>query len=229
MKCPYCGIHFHDNWDENPFLRHNGRLTRISLKDAQKRNYMWRYRTADCPGCDGITIQIGTAWVTGQDRSSWARVQPRGANRGPVPDEIPPPIAQDYVEACNVLPVSAKASAALSRRCLQHMLRSHGYKAKDLANEIDLLLKETDPLKALPMRLRETIDAIRNFGNFAAHPNEDKATLEIINVEPHEAEWCLETIEELFEHFYVGPAIAAAKKAALNAKLFAGGKPQAKG
>jgi hypothetical protein len=30
---------------------------------------------------------------------------------------------------------------------------------------------------------------IRNFGNFAAHPNENKATLEIIDVEPHEAEW----------------------------------------
>jgi hypothetical protein len=25
------------------------------------------------------------------------------------------------------------------------------------------------------------------------------------------AEWCLETIEELFEHFYVGPAAAKAK------------------
>jgi hypothetical protein len=60
------------------------------------------------------------------------------------------------------------------------------------------------------------------------HPNEDKATLEIIDIEPHEAEWCLETIEELFEHFYVGPAVAAARKAALNAKLASGGKLAAK-
>jgi hypothetical protein len=29
------------------------------------------------------------------------------------------------------------------------------------------------------------------------------------------AKWCLETIEELFKHFYVGPAAAKAKKAAL--------------
>ncbi|WP_229166405.1 DUF4145 domain-containing protein [Bradyrhizobium altum] len=155
-------------------------------------------------------------------------MHPIGAKRGPVPAEVPASIAQDYIEACNVLPISAKASAALSRRCLQHMLRAHGYTAKDLAREIDLLLNESDPLKALPLRLRETIDAIRNFGNFAAHPNQDKATLEIIDVEPHEAEWCLETIEELFEHFYVGPAVAAAKKAALNAKLASGGKPAAK-
>ncbi|WP_369723315.1 hypothetical protein [Bradyrhizobium sp. LLZ17] len=52
-----------------------------------------------------------------------------------------------------------------------------------MPQEIDRLLAETDPLKALPRRLRETVDAIRNFDNFAAHPNEDKATLEIIDVD----------------------------------------------
>ncbi|MBI5260255.1 MAG: DUF4145 domain-containing protein [Bradyrhizobium sp.] len=158
----------------------------------------------------------------------WRQIHPIGANRGPVPNEVPPPIAQDYIEACNVLPISAKASAALSRRCLQNMLHAAGYKAKDLAREIDLLLNETDPKKALTHRLRETVDAIRNFGNFSAHPIDDKTTLQVIDVEPHEAEWCLEVIEELFDHFYVGPAAASAKKAALNAKLAAGGKPPAK-
>ena len=108
------------------------------------------------------------------------------------------------------------------------MLHADGYKAKDLAKEIDLLLNETDPKKALPHKLRETVDAIRNFGNFSAHPIDDKTTLQVIDVEPHEAEWCLETIEEMFEHFYVGPAAAKAKKAALNMKLAAGGKPPAK-
>jgi hypothetical protein len=138
--------------------------------------------------------------------------------------EVPANIAEDYVEACNVLPISPKASAAL-RRCLQNMLRANNYKARDLAHEIDLLLNDTDPMKALPRKLRETVDAIRVFGNFAAHPADNKATLELIEVESHEAEWCLETIEELFEHFYVGPVTAKAKKAALDAKLAAGGKP----
>jgi hypothetical protein len=219
MKCPHCGIHFHDNWDQNQFVRNGDHFF-----DDQGS---WVYRTAVCPECDRTTIEIGQPFDT-MGNLLWAQVFPVGANRGPVPEEVPERTAKDYLEACNVLPISAKASVALSRRCLQHMLRSHGYTAKDLAKEIDLLLNETDPLKALPIRLRETIDAIRNFGNFAAHLNEDKATLEIIDVEPHEADWCLETIEELFEHFYVGPAIAAAKKAALNAKLASGGKPQAK-
>jgi hypothetical protein len=84
------------------------------------------------------------------------------------------------------------------------MLHAHGYKAANLAKEIDLLLGETDPTKALPHKLRATVDGVRNFGNFSAHPIDDKTTLQVIDVEPHEAEWCLEIIEEMFEHFYVG-------------------------
>jgi len=69
-----------------------------------------------------------------------------------------------------------------------------------------------------------TVDGIRNFGNFSAHPIDDKTTLQVIDVEDHEAEWCLETIEELFEHFYVGPATAKTMIDNLNAKLAAAGK-----
>ena len=156
------------------------------------------------------------------------RVFPRGASRGPVPSAVPTTIAEDYIEACNVLPISAKASAALSRRCLQNMLRAHGYVAKDLAKEIDLLLNEKDASKAIPSNLRDTIDGIRNFGNFSAHPVTDLTSLQIIEVEPHEAEWSLEILEEMFDHFYVRPAAAKARKAALDAKLKAAGKPPSK-
>jgi hypothetical protein len=155
-------------------------------------------------------------------------VHPAGANRGPAPPEVPGEISCDYIEACNVLPLSPKASAALARRCLQNILRGNGYKAKDLATEIDLLLNETDASKAIPQSLRTTIDGIRNFGNFSAHPISDVTSLQIIEVEPHEAEWCLEILEEMFEHFYVRPTQAKARKAALDAKLAAAGKPASK-
>ena len=78
------------------------------------------------------------------------------------------------------------------------------------------MINEPDPKRAIPLRLRNTIDAIRNFGNFSAHPIDDKNALQIIDVEPQEADWCLRTLEECFEHFYVGPEIARAKKAALD-------------
>jgi hypothetical protein len=108
------------------------------------------------------------------------------------------------------------------------MLRAHGYADRDLAREIDLLLNEIDPGKAIPQTLRITIDGIRNFGNFSAHPISDQTTLQIIDVEENEAEWCLEILEEAFDHFYVRPQLAAARKAALDAKLAAAGKPPSK-
>lgn len=222
MKCPHCTVHFHDNWNVNGFTRGQGFLASNQIVDAY-----WMYRNCICPECLGETIEI----ALGKSRapiSPWRQIFPVGANRGPVPTQVPEEIAKDYIEACNVLPVSAKASAALSRRCLQNMLRAAGYRDRDLAREIDLALNEVDPTKALPRKLRDTIDAIRNFGNFSAHPIDDKTTLQIIDVEPHEADWCLEVIEELFDHFYVGPAVIAAKKAALNEKLAASGKPASK-
>jgi hypothetical protein len=56
------------------------------------------------------------------------------------------------------------------------------------------------------------------------HPTEDVTTLEIIPVEDDEAEWCLQILEDMFEHFYVRPAEAALRKAALDAKLASAGK-----
>ncbi|WP_114858441.1 DUF4145 domain-containing protein [Azospirillum brasilense] len=140
---------------------------------------------------------------------------------------VPIEIAEDYKEACAVVNISAKAAAALVRRCLQAILREQGYQQRDLVEQIKAVLAEQDLRKALPHTLHETVDAIRNFGNFSAHPMNDKTTLQIIDVEPEEAEWCIEIVEELFEHYYNRPAAAAAKKAALNAKLLAAGKPTA--
>jgi hypothetical protein len=228
MKCPRCTIHFHDNWQHGRFSRGGG----VIYSGEGNEETVWIYRSAQCSKCKGFTIEMAQEFTQGPPKghlvADWRRFYPIGANRGPVPPDVPADIAEDYVEACNVLPISAKASAALSRRCFQNMLHAHSYKARDLSKEIDLLLNEPDPKKALPHRLRETVDGIRNFGNFSAHPIDDKTTLQVIDVEPHEAEWCLEIIEDLFEHFYVGPAAAKAKKDALNAKLAAAGKPPSK-
>jgi Domain of unknown function (DUF4145) len=87
------------------------------------------------------------------------------------------------------------ASAALSRRCLQHLLREQAnIKPADLANEIQQVLDS----KTLPSYLAEALDALRNIGNFAAHLIKSKSTGEIVDVEPGEAEWLLDTLEGLF-------------------------------
>src|SRR5215472_1405790 len=40
-----------------------------------------------------------------------------------LPDYVPEPIRNDYHEACRIVNLSPKASATLSRRCLQGMIR----------------------------------------------------------------------------------------------------------
>jgi hypothetical protein len=92
-------------------------------------------------------------------------------------DWLPSESVEDYKEACLVLSNSPKASAALSRRCLQLLLRTTaGVKPGDLSNEIQEVLEG----KTLPSGLAETIDMVRIFGNFAAHPIKSKSTGEVV-------------------------------------------------
>ncbi|AOJ88275.1 hypothetical protein WS87_05335 [Burkholderia sp. MSMB0856] len=151
-------------------------------------------------------------------------VYPRVANRPKPPQQVPAHIAEDYVEACLVLSDSPKASAALSRRCLQTVLREHGYAQRDLAPAIQAALDSG----TLPALVAESLDAIRNIGNFAAHPMKDTNTGAILPVAAEEAEWNLEVLSDLFDFYYVQPARLEARRAALNAKLEAAGKPPMK-
>ena len=150
---------------------------------------------------------------------------PKGVAR-PVPPEVEKEFADDFREACLVFADSQKASAALSRRCLQNLLQvKAGVKGNILAQQIQQVIDSGQ----LPSHLADAIDSIRNVGNFAAHPINSVHTGEIIDVEPGDAEWLLDTLELLFDFYCVQPAKSAAKRAALNKKLEAAGKPLMKG
>jgi hypothetical protein len=93
------------------------------------------------------------------------------------PDYVPAPIRQDYEEACKIRNLSPKASATLSRRCLQGIIRDFkGIVKKRLVDEIDALRDEVDP------DTWAAIDAVRQIGNIGAHMEKD--INEIIDVEP---------------------------------------------
>jgi hypothetical protein len=64
-------------------------------------------------------------------------VHPKAIIRAPLPAELPDSFAEDYREACLVLTDSENASAAISRRCLQNLLRENaGVRKGDLNSEI---------------------------------------------------------------------------------------------
>jgi hypothetical protein len=212
MKCPHCLKVYHSapvhvKLNENP-------------KYATDQDGYWSVLYEECPACERLII---TLWVQKEGKKDKRLVWPKGIARSPVPKDVPPAIAGDYLEACLVFADSPKASAALSRRCLQHLLKECAKTTKrDLADQI------TEAFPSLPTYLREQIDGVRAIGNFAAHPLKSTNTGEIIDVEPGEAEWLLDTLEMLFDFYCVQPAEAKRKRDAINSKLKEVGKPPIK-
>jgi len=152
-------------------------------------------------------------------------VWPKGIARIPLPEAVQDPFRTDYIEACNTLNDSPRASAAMSRFCLQRLLRDKaGVKAGNLSSEIDQVLASG----TLPSDLAGDVDAIRAIGNFGAHPIKSTNTGEIVEVAPGEAEHLLTVLEELFDFFFVRPAERAAKRDEINKKLADAGKPPLK-
>jgi len=205
MKCPHCTQGIHEGWQQ-----FGG-----TFEDADAP---WAIHSMTCPECSRIILRL-------HNRSTGVMqlLRPRAPARAPLSADVPEKYAQDYREGCLVLVDSPKASAALSRRCLQQLLREEGgVKPGNLSDEIN------QAIQALPHHLAEAVDAIRNVGNFSAHPTKNTSTLEIVDVEPGEAEWCLEVLEGLFEFYFVQPAVLQRKRDALNQKLQEAGKPPMK-
>ena len=226
MKCPHCLVKFH------------AEVEWLNLEEDKEGN--WAIEKYSCPNpeCRKFIVYLVQGDVVYSQSAGGGRrfshihpvrkrflVNPKGSNRAPVPPEVPSEFTEDYTEACLVLPDSPKASAALSRRCLQNILREKaGVKPSNLADEIQEVLDKN----LLPSYIADIVDTVRNVGNFAAHPTKSKQTGEIIDVEEGEAELNLDVIEALFDFYFVNPALIAKKKAAINQKLQDAGKPPMK-
>lgn len=217
MKCPHCLVEVHSSFNTCNINSYVGQVGNF-----QKNVVYWQIHAMQCPACGDAILKL-QPWNSTKSFGEWF-VYPRTSARAPVPPEVPSDLASDYSEAAQVLQLSPKASAALSRRCLQGTLRSQGYTQRDLAPAIDAVLKGN----TLPPALASNLDAIRNIGNFAAHPMKDTATGQILPVEPEEAEWNLDVLDELFDFYFVQPERAKAMRAALDAKLASAGKPPMK-
>ena len=223
-ECPHCRVnYFAQGFPQTQVARMN-----------EGADGHWWVRSEQCPSCLKVIIWLMAADGSGTFRPNGGQewptnvvsqflVHPKGTGRPPVPPEVPVELAEDYTEACLVLADSPKASAALSRRCLQSILRDRA----GVQNPDNLMsaIEEVISAPGIPSDIKESLDAVRNIGNFAAHPNKSVNTGEIMPVEPQEAEWCLDVIEMLFGFYFVGPADIQRRRDALNEKLAEMGKP----
>ena len=77
-----------------------------------------------CPACEKYIIGL-RRYLSGSIQSllDSFMVYPKTISRVPISTDVIGGFANDYKEACLVFTDSPKASAALSRRCLQNILR----------------------------------------------------------------------------------------------------------
>lgn len=229
MRCPHCNKEFHFE-EYGSWVFECGEAKR---PEATGYEIVHTF----CPACDNLVVlmrdgayhsekdendYIEREWLTEQHGDQV--LYPRGSTR-PVEKEVPATYTKDYREAAAVKSASAKASAAISRRLLQSLLRDVcGVKKANLAEEVNEFI--TRP--GVPSYLTEALDAVRNVGNFAAHPLKSTNTGEIVDVEDGEADWLLDVLDALFDYLFVQPERLQERKNRLNQKLQDIGKPPMK-
>ena len=224
MKCPHCGTTVYIDEEESSQF--------YELNDEDKSRYPDSngYDIAHdfCPACGKLIVMLRTGFFSGGELEVAGDIDilyPKFSSR-PLEPEVPEIYRQDFVEAAGVLSISPKASAAISRRLLQQILRDDvGVRQSDLSKEIGEFITRKD----VPSPLSGAVDAVRHVGNFAAHPLKETNTGAIVDVEPEEADWLLDVLESLFDFVFVQPRRLEEKQKQLNAKLAKHGKPKMKG
>lgn len=209
--CPTCG-HAAIVREEDVSIGHQT-LTPPTL-DKRYFGFGWVYTRCPNAACRSYELTVFHVPVTynphGDDAyggpiSTW-RFFPRSKAQV-FPDYVPAPIREDYEETCLIAELSPKASATLSRRCLQGILRDY-WKVKPgrLASEIAQIKDKCDPLTW------DAIEAVRKVGNIGAHMEEDVNV--IVDVGPGEAQLLIELIETVVKDWYI---TAAERKKRLEA------------
>jgi hypothetical protein len=197
-QCPFCGHHA-------TITENNYSVSRHEFSHGNK--YDWqatRVIVTVCPNpnCREYTLQVTLhdhVQVSGEykdleAKQRWKLIPP--AEIKVFPDYIPNAILTDYREACMTKEQSPKASATLSRRCLQGMIRDFwGVSKNRLIDEIEAIQDRVDPLTW------HAIDAVRKIGNIGAHMEKD--INQIVEVEPEEASLLIGLIETLINDWYI--------------------------
>jgi hypothetical protein len=239
MKCPHCFIDFH----EKPLVKslvsfsytivvNCSKCKKYSIYLIIADQYLEDETVAELMGLDSSNIDYTGVGIRLSQRTSRietnntnetekiniiykGRVYPKGCSFPISPLEVPKEIAIDYNEACLVLTDSPNASAALSRRCLQNLIRKVcDIKEDNLKLEIDHFNKEMKP----PNYIIQNLHYLREIGNYSAHPIKDKNTGLIIPIDPEEAEWNLIVLHDLFDFCYVQPAVQKKRREKHNEK-----------
>lgn len=158
-----------------------------------KSNNYFELNIYKCPNCGYESVNI--IGHTGQYKGKQKTIFPE-SNAKLYPSYVPEAIRKDYEEAYAILELSPKASATLSRRCLQGIIRDFYGVTKQS------LFKEIEEIKSLvPTDLWNAIDGLRKIGNIGAHMEKDINL--IVDIDSNEAEKLIKLIEIMIDSTYI--------------------------
>ena len=198
----------------------------LSIQNSNGRHTLFsRFIVCPNPECERFTLTATlneSAHIPNSgERStklvkSWDLVPSSSAKT--FPSYIPQPILDDYKESCLIRKLSPKASATLSRRCLQGIIRDY-WKVKPgrLVDEIDAIQEKVDSITW------DAISAVRQLGNIGAHMEKDINV--IVEVDPEEAELLIGLVETLLREWYVAREERRVRMAAVVAAAAAKKSP----
>lgn len=196
-NCPFCGITLpvtDDTHQVNYPSFSNGTGHGYSINGAYTTNDCISIDMYKCPECKNISV-IASSLCKGFKKPFRVLVNPTSSAKQ-YPDYIPKAIRDDYEEAYSIVNLSPKASATLSRRCLQGMIRDFwNIKKSKLADAINELQNKVTSSQW------KAIDSVRKIGNIGAHMESDINT--IVEVDSGEAEKLLKLIELLIDKWYI--------------------------
>lgn len=193
FQCPFCSAVMAVTSDTRRIYRPSFCSSNESFNSDNPSDSCLNMTFYQCPNCKEYTIFATGVGRTVKDVK--IAIRPKSLARK-YPDYIPLAIRSDYEEASAILHLSPKASATLSRRCLQGMIRDFFQISKsNLFEEINAIKDK------IPADQWAVLDGVRRIGNIGAHMEKDINL--IVDIEPDEAQKLIKLIELLLQQWYI--------------------------
>ena len=196
MQCPHCH-------SEIEVKQHTFAL-------GEDPDGAWQVSSTRCKVCDRLIVELCTT-----DGCTYP-VRPLGSGRARLAGDVPAEFESEYLTACEILALSPESSAAISRRLLQRF-----FTAQSGAENIELseaIRAATDSPEMQPY-LREALRTLVALAKLEPESEKSLRPHTLLPVQPGEAEWTLDVLQNLLEAHYVQPARLQRLQSALEEKV----------
>ena len=164
FQCPVCSGFSSHLWTYNPIdinRDYNESIKFIIIAQCQACNQFSIWITNE------IQINISRLVLDTSD-ATLTLIFPNVAEGVPKPNnDMPDDVKKIYIEAGEVLNISPRASAALSRLAIEKLVAHLHVQGKDLNTQIGSLVS-----KGMPIEIQQMLDSVRVIGNNAVHPGQ---------------------------------------------------------